>query len=293
MDLSRISGVIDTNKTQAAEVTLIGEGGSVDLTVALARCGVGRFNLVDFDRVTAANIARQGHYADDIGRLKVEAAAAAIRRVNSEAQIICLPENFVEMTDEAVDADFGQTDLFIFATDRFAAQARGNEIALRLNQPAIWIGLYAGGLAGEIVWWAPHINACFRCLCSKRYVAHAKAAEAGQSLDPPSGGCTIFDVSLLDSIAGMLAIGLLTQGSDNRFGRLIEGLGDRNFLQVQLDPAWSLNGRNVIREHLGITPDCRAFFSWNTIARADPDHGEPPCPDCEKYRLRQPRHQPR
>ena len=284
MNTTRISGVIDTIKTLAATITIIGAGGAADLILALARCGVGKFILIEFDIVTEANIARQGHYVDEIGRLKVEAVAAMIRRINPDAQIVCLPVNFLEMTDEEVDAQLRQTDLFIFATDRFAAQARGNEVALRLHTPAIWIGLYAGGLAGEIVWWAPHIDACFRCLLSKRYAAQAKAAEAGQSLDPASDGCTIFDVSLLDSIAGMLAIGLITRGSDNRFGRLIAGLGDRNFLQVQLDPSWSFNGRNILREQLGVTADCRAFFSWNTIVRADPDAGNLPCPDCEKFR---------
>jgi molybdopterin/thiamine biosynthesis adenylyltransferase len=276
--------VIDFDKMQASEITLVGAGASADLAVALARCGVGKFNLIDPDRVAMLNISRQGHYADEVGRLKVEAVAAAIRRVNAAARINCLPVDFLAMTDEQIDAVLGTTDLFIFATDRFAAQARGNEVASRLNKLAIWIGLYAGGSAGEIAWWAPHIDACFRCLFAKRYAAHAQAAEAGRSLDPPSDGCTIFDVSLLDSIAGMLAIGLLTRGSDNRFGRLIDQLGDRNFVQVQLDPQWKLNGRNIVREQLGIADDCQAFFSWNAIVRADSDRGQLPCPDCERFR---------
>ena len=91
MDLSRISGVIDMDMAQAAEVTVVGAGGSADLIVALARCGVGTFNLIDPDTVTATNIARQGHHVDEIGQLKVEAVAAAIRRVNPDAQITCLP----------------------------------------------------------------------------------------------------------------------------------------------------------------------------------------------------------
>lgn len=284
MDLSRISGVIEVGTTQAAEVTVVGAGGSADLIVALARCGVAAFNLIDPDTVTATNIARQGQHADEIGQLKVDAVAAAVRRVNPDARITCLPRDFLKMADEEIDDELGRSDLFIFATDRFAAQARGNEVALRLNRPAIWIGLYAAGAAGEIIWWSPGVDACYRCLLSKRYEAHAKAAEGGGSLDPTSQGTTIFDVSLADSIAGMLAIGLLTRGTDNRFGRLIDKLGDRNFLQVQLDPAWSLNGHNPIRERLGVAADCPAFFSWNTIVRADPDHGQPPCPDCEKYR---------
>ena len=190
------------------------------------------------------------------------------------------------MTDEEIDDKLGGSDLFIFATDRFAAQARGNEVALRLNRPAIWIGLYAAGAAGEIVWWAPHVDACFRCLLSKRYEAHAKAAEAGESLDPPSEGARSSTYRCWTRSPACWPSGCLTRGSDNRFGRLIDQLGDRNFLQVQLDPAWSLNGRNPVREHLGVAADCPAFFSWNTIVRADPQGGQPPCPDCEKFRER-------
>ena len=43
MNLTRIADVIDTSKTQAATVTVVGAGGAADLIVALARCGVGGF----------------------------------------------------------------------------------------------------------------------------------------------------------------------------------------------------------------------------------------------------------
>ena len=284
MDFSRISTVIDIDKMQNSTVTIVGGGGAADLAANLVRCGVGRLNIIEFDTVTAANIARQGFHGDEIGRLKAEALAARLLRINEDLQVNCVPRNFLDMTDEEIDAELGDTALFVFATDSFPAQARGNEVALRLNKPAIWIGLYAGAGAGEIVWWARHVDACFRCLLSKRYEAQAQAAEKGKSLDPPSDGCTIFDVSLLDSIAGELAVGLLTRGSNNRFGRLVDQLGDRNFIQVQLDPSWTLNGHNVVREKLGVAEDCRAFFAWNTIILADPDHGQLPCPDCERFR---------
>jgi hypothetical protein len=121
-------------------------------------------------------------------------------------------------------------------------------------------------------------------LCAKRYEAQAAAAKEQRSLDPTSDGCTIFDVAMLDAIVGMLAIGLLTRGSDNRFGRLIDDMGDRNFLQVQLGSTWSVGGKNPVRKYLGIADECPAFFAWNTIVRADPDKGNMPCPDCEEFR---------
>ena len=45
-------------------------------------------------------------------------------------------------------------------------------------------------------------------------------------------------------------MGLLTRGSANRYGRLIAQLGDRNFLQVKIDPSWTWKGRDIIREQL-------------------------------------------
>jgi molybdopterin/thiamine biosynthesis adenylyltransferase len=284
MDFSRIASAIDVESTQRARVTIVGTGASAGLIQHLARCGVRDFVLLDPDRVGPENLPRQEHYADCIGRLKVEAVADMLRRVQPDMHVTPLAVDFLAMTDREVDRLLGQTDLFLFATDRFAAQARGNEVTLRLSKPALWVGLYPGGLAGEIIFWHPGIAACYRCLCAKRYANHAKAAAEGRSLDPASDGCTILDINLLDNIAGMLAVGLLTRGSATRYGRLIEALGNRNFLQVQLSPEWRFNDRDLVRELLGIAGDCSAYFAWNTVVRSDPDRGQLPCPDCERFR---------
>ena len=81
----------------------------------------------------------------------------------------------------------------------------------------------------------------------------------------------------------MICVGLLTEGSDNRHGRLIGQLGDRQFLQVKIDSLWAWNGRDVIRETLGVSEGNDAFFSFVTAARRDPDPGGK-CPDCVKFR---------
>jgi molybdopterin/thiamine biosynthesis adenylyltransferase len=275
---------MDLGKLAQSTVGVVGIGGSAGLVRDLARCGIGSFSLVDFDIVEAENVARQGHDADSVGTAKVKALAKSLKAVNPDVNISYVMADFCLLSDEMIDSQFADVDLLIFATDRFEAQARGNEVALRLRKPAISIGLYRQGLAGEIIFWHPEIDACYRCLCPKRYEVQAAARDAGESLDPPSDGATIFDVHFLDSIAGMLALGLLTRGTDNRFGRLIEQLGDRNFIQVKIDPTWTLRGRDVVRDQLGIADDCPAYFAWNAIVRSDPDNGQLPCPDCAKFR---------
>jgi hypothetical protein len=251
---------------------------------------------MDPDRVEISNLARQAHYSSHIGRNKVDAIAALVGAINQNVRVDALPLDFTSLTDEDIDARFSDTTLFIFATDRFKAQARGNEVALRLGKPAIWIGLYPGGQAGEVYFWDTDIASCFRCTCASRYKAHEKAEAKGVSLDPSSDGADIFSIHHLDTIAGMIALGLITRGSDNRYGRLIDQLvshrdGPRNFLQVKIDPTWHLRGRDIVREQLGISADNPSYFAWTTIARSDPDHGEPPCPDCVKYRGRVPKQQ--
>jgi hypothetical protein len=194
------------------------------------------------------------------------------------------------MPDELLEYHFRDADLIISTTDSFAAQAKANEIALRFGKPAVWPGIYEGGKGGEVVFWYPGLP-CYRCLLPGRYREQAKARGEGRSLDPKSDGTSIWDDSHIDSIAGMIAIGLLTRGAPNRFGRLIEQLGDRNFIRIKIDPGYYLNGRDIVREELGIPYSIDTFFAWNAAARRDPAAGSDYCPDCERFQnLKVPAH---
>src|SRR6266853_1113043 len=150
MNFDRIRNSTGVDRTQAAHVTAV--GGAYGLMADLARCGLGSATLVDFDRWDEANIQRQDVSAQDAVRraYKTHACAGQLRSINPDIHVETLERDFCSLTDADIDAHFGRTDLFIFATDSFPAQARGNLVALRLGVPAIWIGLYAGGRAGEI-----------------------------------------------------------------------------------------------------------------------------------------------
>jgi molybdopterin/thiamine biosynthesis adenylyltransferase len=283
VDYTRISSAIDVAQTSEKGVTIV--GAAPHLACNLARCGVRAFTLIDFDQVSVTNIPRQGFLRGQAGALKVEAVAAMIRQINADAEVTCLPLDFTAMTEEETDLHVGGSDLLLLCTDSFAAQAHGNEVALRLNTSAVWVGLYAGGRAGEIIFWHPDLDACFHCLTARRYSAHAAAAREGRSLDVQSAGATVLDIDLLDAIAGQVAVGLLTRGAPNRFGCLIDQLGDRNFLQLKIDPTYRWNGRDIIREQLQVPEETDTFFAWNTIVRRDPQTNcTEPCPDCARYR---------
>jgi len=182
MNFDRIRPTIDIDRMQQSHVTIV--GGAYGLTQDLVRCGLGAVTYVDFDRIDASNPARQDFNMTDLGQHKAEALATALKRIDPDVEVNYLIRDFCDIGEDEFDMHFGHTDLFIFATDFFPAQARGNLQALRLRKPAIWIGLYREGRAGEIVHWVPTITpACYRCVCSSRYRAFsAQATAAANSL---------------------------------------------------------------------------------------------------------------
>jgi hypothetical protein len=279
MNFERIRSSVDVDRMQQCHATIV--GGAYGLAQDLVRCGLGAMTYIDFDRIVASNPARQDFDSTDLGRFKAEAIASSLKRINPDVEVECLIRDFCELSPDEIDLHLGHTDLLIFATDFFPAQARGNLEALRLHKPAIWIGLYRAGRAGEIVYSMPSVTtACYRCVCSSRY----KAFLAGAGVDSggtriPSAGGTIFDLHLIDAIAGQIAVGILTAGAENRMGRLIQQLGKRNLLQVKIDPTYRLGERDIFSEYLGNHP---ANFSFTTIAL--PMEPEADCPDCATFR---------
>jgi molybdopterin/thiamine biosynthesis adenylyltransferase len=286
MNFTRIASVIDVDRLQRSHATVVGSAPM--FTANLFRCGLGAATLIDPQNVELPNISRQDYPSTAIGFAKVHALADQIRSINPEARVTCLQDDFCAFDDAEMDELFAHTNLFVAATDFFPAQALVSEVATRLGIPAIFIGLYAGALGGEIAWWKPDIDSCFRCLMSKRYEAHAQAAKEGRSLDPVSDGADIFSIQLLDAIAGQVALGLLTPASHGRFSRLVDQLGtgaqSRNLLQIKIDPGFTFSGRDIFREQLQIPESCDAYFAWNTIVRRDNPFVRSGCRDCTLYR---------
>src|SRR5512142_2591624 len=76
-------------KLKAARVLVVGAGGlGAPALLYLAAAGVGTLGVVDDDTVSLSNLQRQViHATPDIGRPKVESAAAAIARLNPHVEV--------------------------------------------------------------------------------------------------------------------------------------------------------------------------------------------------------------
>lgn len=92
----------------AATVAVCGLGGlGSNIAPALARAGVGRLLLIDFDRVDITNLHRQQYKANQIGRFKTEALAENIIEIAPYTETKTLTEKITKdnYTDLLKDAD--------------------------------------------------------------------------------------------------------------------------------------------------------------------------------------------
>lgn len=83
--------------------------------MALARAGVGRLIIADFDVVEPSNLNRQQYYVDQIGQPKVDALAENIGRANPYVQVV---KHRVRIARENVRMLFKAADVVIEAFDR-------------------------------------------------------------------------------------------------------------------------------------------------------------------------------
>lgn len=103
-------------KVRAAIIGIAGLGGlGSAVAVALARVGVGRLVLADFDVVEPSNLNRQQYFTDQLGLLKTEALTANLRRINPYVEV---QAHVVKLTPDHILPLFGGVDVMIEAFDR-------------------------------------------------------------------------------------------------------------------------------------------------------------------------------
>ena len=145
-------GAAGQARLAAASVVVVGAGGlGCPVLQYLAGAGVGRLTIVDHDRVEETNLHRQPLYAmADIGKLKAEAAAAALRRFNPGIAVDVVAERLTPQNAAALVAG---ADLLVDAADSFAATYVLSDACLAAAKPLVSasvIGMtgYAGAFCG-------------------------------------------------------------------------------------------------------------------------------------------------
>ena len=139
-------------RLKAAVVGIAGLGGlGSSIAVALARIGVGKLILADYDIVEPSNLNRQQYFVDQIGMMKTEALLATLERINSCISIVTHP---VRLTRDNIPKIFKAVDVLVEAFDRAEEKAMLIETAVRHlpDTPVVAASGMAGyGSANRIV----------------------------------------------------------------------------------------------------------------------------------------------
>lgn len=137
-------------KVKAAVIGIAGLGGlGSNIAIALARLGVKKMILVDFDRVDITNVNRQAYFLRHIGELKTNALCELIKEINP-FMTLETHEAYVDR-DNALDL-FKGVDVMVEAFDTPESKAALTEtILVHTDIPLVAASGMAGALSSNTV----------------------------------------------------------------------------------------------------------------------------------------------
>lgn len=281
----RVLGAYDLPHLRHCRVVVVGVGGAAGFVEDLVRAGVHDLVLVDPDVVSASNLATQQVYRRDLGRPKVEAIADRLRDINPAVEVQARQADFSHLTEAGIESLLGLDvarpplrALLCGCSDSFKAQARVNRVGLQHGVPTLCAQVYAEGRGAELTFTYPGATpACSRCVLRSRYEAYL---EQGYTNTVTSDGTPILSTTRLNATKFAVAMALLHHGTTHpRWGGLLERIGNRNLVQVRLDPDLDL----PVFDRVLAGDRERILFDeavWLPQQPEGPATGRPACPDC-------------
>jgi len=148
-------------KLKNAKVLCIGTGGlGAPLGLYLAAAGVGKLGIVDFDVVDNTNLQRQVLFSTaDVGKPKVAAAAARLRGLNPDIEIV--PHETSLSSENALEL-FKDYDIIVDGTDNFPTRYLVNDACVLLGKPNVYGSIFR--FDGQITIFGSPGGPCYRCL---------------------------------------------------------------------------------------------------------------------------------
>ena len=132
------------HRLQDKTVAIAGCGGlGANCAIALARVGIGKLVLADFDRVEESNLNRQYFFREQVGEYKAEALRDNISRIDAT---LAVETHVVNLEPESIVTFFAECDAIVEAFDTDAAKQMIIETVLS-EMPGKYI-ISGQGLAG-------------------------------------------------------------------------------------------------------------------------------------------------
>ena len=216
---ARNHGIIDGSVLQDRMVTVIGLGSvGATMTLDLARCGVEKFILVDFDTVSISNICRSSYDLLDVGRKKTEALYQKIIQINPYADVTLYDEDILQVRSEEALRMIRQSDLIVEATDSIPSKRFVNGLA-HSSTAVIYSSVYDMGVGGDILYTRPGIP-CFECVFNS-LVEQMKVIKKGD-WEYTTGNqkpmpALISDIQVIIARSVKLGLALLAEGTADAF----------------------------------------------------------------------------
>lgn len=225
MDLSRselLFGKEGIEKIRRAHVVIFGVGGVGSYAAeAIARGGVGKITLVDFDTVSPSNINRQlPALHSTLGQKKTAVMAERMQDINTEAEIIavdafCTPENADLLVPE-------KADFVVDAVDTVSAKIAIIETCKKSGIPVISC-MGAGNKLDPTKFVVTDIyktSVCPLCRVMRREMRKRdiESLTVVYSTEEPvkTGSETIGSLPFVPSVAGLIAAGHVMREIVNR-----------------------------------------------------------------------------
>ena len=130
-------GMAAQGRLKSASILVIGAGGlGAPLLQYLTAAGLGRIGIIDPDRVALSNLQRQVLFSsEDIGRLKVEAAAQRLRNLNPNVHFDLYP--FALERNNALEI-IEKYDLVADGSDNFPTRYLVNDTCVLQQKPLVY-----------------------------------------------------------------------------------------------------------------------------------------------------------
>jgi len=150
-------------KIKDKTIGIAGCGGlGSNAAISLARIGILKFVLVDFDCIDESNLNRQYYFRDQIGIKKVEALSDNMLKIDCNIQI---EAHDLKIQSSEVKTIFGKCDIIIEAFDKSDAKTMLIETVMEhLPDIPLIIGNGMAGFGGfdqlKILQWAENVFVC-------------------------------------------------------------------------------------------------------------------------------------
>jgi molybdopterin/thiamine biosynthesis adenylyltransferase len=166
---TRRAGILETTVLADRGVVCIGVGtGGAHVAIELAKCGVGRFDLIDPDRLTVGNVVRHPGGISQVGRLKVKVIRDLILEKNPDARVSIHSVAVTAENLEAIRPMIAEANVVICGTDSRPSKLLINRLCIEENVVAVYGGAFRRAYGGQVLRVSPKTSLCYECFVAAK-----------------------------------------------------------------------------------------------------------------------------